>query len=321
MATLGSAFVQLRGRAVALVLLQASTLHAQSVADGGRASPAEAVSPQSGTQSPPDARGAEADVEATFWRADELFERGEYAEAAVWFSKALDLSRRPEVTGTWHDFSPNIAFNVAQSHRRAGNCTEARDAYVQYSANVVPLPSEHVAWFQGLLEQCPALQATQGSGVEARSPVTANPVTSAQPTEMGVTAPTAAGKWLLDVNAPGASSATDNEPSRLSPVWAGTAAGLAVVSAGAAVGFWVSADFQEGLAQNESYWDEVQRHQSAASSRRVWAGVFAGTAVLLGGASVFLFEQASAPPSGASLELRKLALRARGSHVSLTAHF
>src|SRR5690606_30604030 len=141
--------------------------------------------------------GESSELETTFWRADDLFHQGAFAEAALLFTKALELSQRPDVSDTWRQFSPSIAFNVAHSHRAAGNCEAAQMAFAHYEGLVHELPPEHVDWHRDLLDECPATQAKEpapdANGIPAEPSNDAS--SGAKRQELSPT-----GSWLLDVN-------------------------------------------------------------------------------------------------------------------------
>lgn len=277
-------------------------------------------SDQEAASAPADATSqAQTELEVTFWTADDLFQQGAFAEAAALFTKALELSHRSDVSHTWRNFSPNIAFNVAHSHRRAGNCQAAQMAFAHYRGLVESVPEDHVAWHESLLAECPALQkkdiiTTQAAQQGNQTP----PDPSAIGTNPNQPAP--AGNWLLDVNTkPTATS--DIGATDMGRVVGWSAAGAAVVSLGLAGAFWVSADHQQDLAEGKRLWAEAESHQSAANTRRVVAGVLTGVGVALGGASVYLLTRPSSAASSGQTAVAALALRCDGTNISFWGLF
>ncbi len=261
-------------------------------------------------QAPPDA-SPEQELEMAFWKADELFTRGRYEEAAALFTRALELSQQPGVTGSSYDYAPGIAFNIAQSHRRAGNCDAAQMAYAHYSGLTKTLPPEHVEWHQGLLKECPGLRkAPDNTGAQSASPSSKLPPK----------APSGSGQWMLDVNSPPADTVpqvTSRETTRLLG-W--SAAGAAVVSFGTATGFWLSGNKQDELADSKRLYEDAAPHVSAATTRWTVAGVFAGAGLAFAGVSVYLLTQSS--DTDVSRAGRPaIGLRTGGTDLSLFGEF
>jgi hypothetical protein len=217
-------------------------------------------------------------IEEAFWTAEQLFQEERFAEAATWFTKALALSQRPEVTGVWREFSPQIAFNVAQSHRRAGNCNAAKMAYTHYTRGVASVPPEHQAWHEALEGECLA---------EKSSSVEDGPMQQPSRTEGE---PAATGAWLLDVNSGAQRNHLADTASGETPnAWAWAAVGASAVSLGLAAGFWISGNSQDDLASNKRLYADAQPHVDAAVTRWTVAGVLAGAGAVFGGVSVYLF--------------------------------
>jgi tetratricopeptide (TPR) repeat protein len=265
---------------------------------------------------------AQTQLESTFWEADNLFQQGKYPEAASLFTKALELSQRSDVTDTWRQFSPHIAFNVAHSYRQAGNCEAAQMAFAHYRGLVGTLPTEHVAWHDALFVECPGLErekpgAASGSAVGGSNTPLGS--ATAEPAKIP-TEPSPSGTWLLDVNTK-SSSAGDATQTDMSRVVGWSAAGAAVVSLGLAGVFWVSADSQQDLARGKHLWAEAEGYQSAANTRRVVAGVLTGVGVALGGMSVYLLTRSSEVAPASQTAVAALALRSDGTNISVSGEF
>ena len=315
------------------VLAQGSAEHVSESRVSGVEGPGnedlgEATTParEAATTSPPGAQpqavgnDVQVELESTFWRADDLFQQGAYPEAAAAFTRALELSRQTGVSDTWRQFSPHIAFNVAHSHRRAGNCEAAHMAFAHYRGLVAQLPTEHATWHDALLGECPQLRIDAATAQSTSSQSSGQELPQTDSNE-----PMPSGTWLLDVNtgqtaAPGAGSDVPSTDGGRVVGW--SAAGAAAVSLGLAGAFWVSADNQQEIADGKRLWAEAEGYQDAANTRRVVAGVLAGVGVALGGTSVYLLTRPTTPESPSSKTVaRTLALRSNGTNISVWGQF
>jgi hypothetical protein len=259
-------------------------------------------------------REVQTELEATFWKADDLFQQGAYVEAAELFTKALELSHRPEIGDTGRQYSPHIAFNIAHSYRHARNCEAARMAFAHYRGLVDALPVEHVEWYDALLVECPGLANENAVG--------SAPTNSRDEALAGVTPsePSPAGTWLLDVNTKSATPHEDS-PTDMNRVVGFSAAGAAVLSLGLAGVFWVSAENQQELADVKKLWAEAEGYQSAANTRHVVAGVLTGLGVALGGTSVYLLTRPNENEQTARSAVAALALRVDGTNIRVWGQF
>lgn len=258
----------------------------------------------------PAASEAQRELEAAFWKGEDLFGQGAYAEAAVVFTKALELSQRDDVSETWRKFSPAIAFNVASSYRHTGNCEGARMAYAHYAGLVHEVPAEHVAWHTAFLEECP-------------EPVK-KPAPAAEPAHGGAVDPAPSGRWLLDVNAPPKEVAADISSAGTDRILGWSAAGVGVVTLGAAGVIWLSASHFDDQAESKRLWAEAEEYSSKANARRIVAGVLAGAGLVLGGVSVYLLTQPRQVVTTAtpiSPALSSLELRSNGTNIALLGTF
>lgn len=256
----------------------------------------------------PAASDAQRELEAAFWKGEDLFGQGAYADAAAVFTKALELSQRDDVSETWRKFSPSIAFNIASSYRHTGNCEGARMAYAHYAGLVHEVPAEHLAWHAAFLEECPA---------PAKDP----PPTTA--TESAAE-PMPSGRWLLDVNAPPKEVVHDTNSADTDRIWGWSAAGVGVVALGAAGVVWVSASHFDEQADDRRLWADAEKYSSAANARRIVAGVMAGAGVVLGGVSVYLLTQPRPVVTTAtpiSPALSSLELRTNGTNIAVRGSF
>lgn len=249
-------------------------------------------------------------IEEAFWTAEELFQEGRFAEAATWFTKALSLSQRPEVTGVWREFSPQIAFNVAQSHRRAGNCDAAKMAYTHYTRGVATVPVEHQAWKEDLERECLAKKPSPDENDAATQ-------LSRKDGE-----PAATGAWLLDVNSGVKQRAhVDDVAGGETPnAWAWASVGASAVSLGLATGFWISGNKQDELARNERLYADAQPHVDAAVTRWTVAGVLAGAGAVFGGVSVYLFTRPGNQQS-TNATVQVVGLRSGGTDLRIVGKF
>lgn len=287
-------------------LTLASSVLAQST-------PNTPVAPEAGVGAAqiPSATSPDQAVETAFWQADDLFTQGRYEEAAALFTRALELSQEPAVNATWREFSPRIAFNVAQSHRRAGNCSAAQMAYAHYSGLTSSLPAEHVEWHEELLKECPGLrEVSDKTGAQSESP----------PSKVPSNEPSSTGQWMLDVNSPTADAKPRVASGETNRLLGWSAAGAAVVSFGAATGFWVSGNKQDELADNKRLYEDAAPHVSAATTRWTVAGVFAGAGLAFAGVSVYLLTQSSDNEVSSS-DRRAVGLRTSGTDLSLFGEF
>jgi hypothetical protein len=288
-------------------------------AQTAESSAAEGAASTAGQEKP----SIERELEEAFWRGEDLFTQGKYDEAAISFTRALELSQRPEVTGTWRDFSPKIALNVAQSHRRAGNCEAAEMAYTHYAAVGQPLPKEHIEWHEALLAECPGLHAgapADGDSSNETGKLAASNPTGASKPEASSEGPPGSGSWLLDVNADGvrrdARVAVDGETKT---VWGWTAAGASVASLGAALGFWISGNQQSERAEGKRLWADAEPLERSATTRWTIAGVCAGAGLVLGGVSVYLFTRSAGYDTASRAP--RLGLHTSGTELHLTGTF
>jgi tetratricopeptide (TPR) repeat protein len=278
-----------------------------------QSTPNDAAPPEVGVTSAQASADAspEQELEMAFWKADDLFTQGRYEEAAASFTRALELSQQPGVNGSSYDYAPGIAFNIAQSHRRAGNCDAAQMAYAHYSGLTKTLPPEHVEWHRGLLDECPGLRKALD---DTRAP-TESPSSKLPPKE-----PSGSGQWLLDVNSPPADKRPQGDSRETSRLLGWSAAGAAAVSFGAATGFWISGNKQDEIADGKRLYEDAAPHVSAATTRWTVAGVFAGAGLAFAGVSVYLFTQSGDGEISAS-ERATIGLRSGGTDLSLFGEF
>jgi tetratricopeptide (TPR) repeat protein len=245
--------VRARARALALALLLASGV-------------ARAQEP--GTRPPvADARG---EAELSFEQANALFHRGEYRAAIPLFRRAFELSGEPA-----------LIFNVAQSHRMAGDCRPAIAAYQHFlglsgDASLRATAQAHIDHLQGA---CPAV-GPPIADVQVARPAPASRPARAWP-KVGLTS---MGAGLL----------------------AGVGAGALYLSNGARYRRWQDEDRQlrlrevspaEGLIRqrdNDELWRSIRR------TDRVSLGLgIAGGILVVGGAMIWLISR----PGDRSLSL------------------
>lgn len=309
------------------VRLCASALLIPGLAYGGpdpvQTPPSEAP-PEAGTASAVQTKSPiERELEAAFWRGEDLFTQGQFEEAALSFARALELSQRPGLTGTWRDFSPNIALNVAKSHRRAGNCQAAEMAYTHYASVGQPQPKD-VEWHEELLRECPGLNGGAAPKQDVSASTAENALLADPPKTSNLVppneTPSGSGSWLLDVNAEGtARDARVPDDGETSKVWAWTTAGASLASLGAAVGFWVSGNQQNERAEAKRLWAEAEPLERSATTRWTISGVCAGAGLALGGVSVYLFTRSERPAE--TSEEPRLGLHTNGTELHLTGAF
>jgi tetratricopeptide (TPR) repeat protein len=176
-----------------------------SIALGLCTSRGNAASPAAGTGDASIADGAaqtaslETDAAAAelFWRGNDAFSNGRFAEASDMYTRAYELS--PE---------PALLFNLAECHRRLGQCEAARDAYARYRA-AEPNPPESVrswSWQEG---EC-AVKAPAAPALAA--PAALAGVSSPPSTQSADVAPTATSASSLGASASGLSSGLGGAP-------------------------------------------------------------------------------------------------------------
>lgn len=89
--------------------------------------------------------GVEPEVSAAelFWQANDLYSAGRYLEAVALYARTHALSGEPA-----------LLFNIAQCHRKLGDCVSARDAFEQYlKLEPAPAPAAR-GWLGELSEEC-----------------------------------------------------------------------------------------------------------------------------------------------------------------------
>jgi hypothetical protein len=244
-----------------------------------------------------------------FWQGNEYYSAGEYALAASFYARAHELTHEPE-----------LLFNIAQAHRMANDCGEARLAFERYRAAASEPAPAAANWLQELRQTCPedSPGVAPETAVGAAAPVEPA-VQSPAPIDPGVKSPAP-----VAPESQRSRPRLDADTSSAKRTWGWASAGAALGSA--IGGLWLARAANQTEQELDAQargarqmpgsvsWEQLDRLERKGQMQNAWTVGLFGAAAVLAGVSVTLFATQE-PEHRTRAELE---LELTGSHAAWT---